>query len=242
MNAKNLLLTFAAGTLILSGCNSGSMTSTTAPLKTAADTASYYIGYMYGTGIQRSGMKEPNMPALVAGMNAAIQKKETGVDQMQMQMFLSSYLQKLSMQQAEENQKKGEMFLKENAKKSGVDTLSDGIQYKVLKEGNGPKPLATDLVKVHYKGTLIDGTEFDSSIKRGEPAQFRLNQVIPGWTKAMQQMPVGSKWILYIPSAQAYGPRGAGGAIGPNETLIFEVELLDIVNPEAQEQPAADKK
>lgn len=111
----------------------------------------------------------------------------------------------------------------------------------MVKEGNGPKPVATDMVKVHYKGTLIDGTEFDSSIKRNEPAEFRLNQVIPGWTKAIQQMPVGSKWILYIPSDQAYGPRGAGGAIGPNETLIFEVELLDIVNPDAQ-QPAADKK
>lgn len=156
-------------------------------------------------------------------------------------MFVSTYLQKMAQKVAEENLTKGAEFMKENAKKSGVDTLSDGIQYKVVKEGNGPKPVATDMVKVHYKGTLIDGTEFDSSIKRNEPAEFRLNQVIPGWTKAIQQMPVGSKWILYIPSDQAYGPRGAGGAIGPNETLIFEVELLDIVNPDAQ-QPATDKK
>lgn len=241
MNAKSLLF-LVAGAFLLSACNNGSMTSTTASLKTTSDTASYYIGYMYGTGIMRSGIKNPNMPALVAGMNAALKKKEVGADQMQMQMFLSSYLQKLAIEQAAENLKKGEEFLKENAKKTGIDTLSDGIQYKVLKEGNGPKPQATDMVKVHYKGTLIDGTEFDSSLKREEPAQFRLNQVIPGWGKALQQMPVGSKWILYIPADQAYGQRGAGSAIGPNETLIFEVELLDIVAPESEQQPAGSQE
>lgn len=239
MNAKLLLLTLSAGAIMIAGCNSGSMTSTTATLKTASDTASYYIGYMYGTGLERSGLKDPNMEAIVAGMNAALKKADVKTDPQQMQMYLSMYLQKIAMQQAEENLKKGQEFLKENAKKSDVDTLANGIQYKVLKEGNGPKPTATDKVKVHYKGTLIDGTEFDSSIKRGEPAEFYLNQVIPGWTQAIQQMPQGSKWIIYIPSDQAYGQRGAGGAIGPNETLIFEVELLDI-NP--QEQEAAEAK
>ncbi len=238
MNAKLLLLTLSAGAIMMSSCNSGCMTSTTASLKTANDTASYYIGYMYGTGLERSGLKQPNMEAIVAGMNAALKKADIKTDPQQMQMYLSIYLQKLATQQAEENLKQGEEFLKENAKKSGVDTLANGIQYKVLKEGNGPKPTATDKVKVHYKGTLIDGTEFDSSIKRGEPAEFYLSQVIPGWTQAIQQMPQGSKWIIYIPSDQAYGPRGAGGAIGPNETLIFEVELLDI-NPKAEETPAA---
>lgn len=111
-----------------------------------------------------------------------------------MEMFLNSYFQKLFMQKAQENAEKGEKFLKENAKKSGVDTLADGIQYKVIKQGNGAKPTETDVVKVNYKGTLIDGTEFDSSYKRGEPAQFQLNYVIPGWTKAIKEMPVGSKW------------------------------------------------
>ena len=129
-------------------------------------------------------------------------------------------------------------FLEENAKKSGVDTLANGIQYKIIKKGEGAKPAATDMVKVHYRGTLIDGTEFDSSIKRGEPVEFPLNRVIPGWTTALQQMPVGSKWEIFIPSDQAYGPRG-NGSIGPNETLIFEVELLDIVTPDAKE---ADQK
>ncbi len=238
MKAKNLLLTLAVGAMAVS-CNSGgSLNQTSASLKNASDTASFYIGYMYGTGMQRMGMKEPNMDALVAGMNSAVQKKEVKTDPQQMEMYLNNYFQRLAMKRAEENAEKGKKFLEENAKKSGVDTLSHGIQYKILKKGDGPKPTATDIVKVHYRGTLIDGTEFDSSLKRGEPIEFPLNRVIPGWTTALQEMPVGSKWEIYIPSDQAYGPRG-GGSIGPNETLIFEVELLDIVNPEA---PKTEKK
>ena len=236
MKAKNLLLTLAVGAMAM-GCNSGSMDQTSAPLKTASDTASFYIGYMYGSGMQRMGMKDPNMAALVAGMNSALQKKDVKPDPQSMEMYLNNYFQELSMKRAQENAEKGQKFLEENAKKSGIDTLAHGIQYKVLKQGDGQKPTETDVVKVHYKGTLIDGTEFDSSYKRNEPAEFQLNRVIPGWTTALKEMPVGSKWIIYIPSDQAYGPRG-GGPIGPNETLIFEVELLDIVAPEAP----ADKK
>lgn len=237
MKTKNVFLTLAVGALA-AGCNSGSLTQTSAPLKNATDSASYYIGYMFGSNMAESGLKEPNMSAVVAGMNAAIQKKEIGTDRQTMGMYLNNYFQKLAMQIAEENAAKGKKFLEENLKKSGVDTLCDGIQYKIIKQGNGAKPAETDIVKVHYKGTLIDGTEFDSSIKRGEPAEFPLNRVIPGWTKALQEMPVGSKWEIYIPSDQAYGPRG-GGPIGPNETLIFEVELLEIVAPEA---PATSEK
>lgn len=237
MNAKNLLLTLVVGALAVS-CNTGSTTQTTTPLKTAADTASFYIGYMYGTGLERTGMKDPNMEAIIAGMNSALQKKEMETNPQDMEMFLNMYIQKLSIMKAEDNAKKGAEFLKENAKKSGIDTLANGIQYKVITKGEGAKPAETDVVKVNYVGTLIDGTEFDSSIKRGEPAEFQLNHVIPGWTQALQQMPVGSKWVLYIPGDQAYGQRG-GGPIGPNETLIFEVELLEIVAPEA---PAAETK
>lgn len=234
MKAKNLLLTLAVGAMAM-GCNSGSMTQTSAPLKTASDTASFYLGYMYGTGMQRMGMKDPNMSAMVAGLNSALEKKEMKTDPQEMEMYLNNYFQKMAMRRAEENAEKGKKFLEENAKKSGVDTLANGIQYKVIKEGNGAKPTETDVVKVDYVGTLIDGTEFDSSIKRGEPAEFQLNRVIPGWTTALKEMPVGSKWKIFIPADQAYGPRG-GGPIGPNETLIFEVELLDIVKPDA---PAA---
>ena len=128
----------------------------------------------------------------------------------------------------------GEEFLAANAKKDGIKTTESGLQYKIEKEGTGAIPADTSVVRVHYKGTLIDGTEFDSSYKRGEPTEFPVNRVIKGWTEALQLMPVGSKWTLYIPSNLAYGPQGARGAIGPNETLIFEVELIDIVDPNAQ--------
>lgn len=231
MKAKNLLITLAVGALAM-GCNCGSMKQTSAPLKNAADTASFYLGYMYGSGMHRMGLKEPNMKAVIAGINSALQQKEIKTNPQEMEMYLNNYFQQLSIQRAKENAEKGKRFLEENAKKSGVDTLANGIQYKVIKQGEGAKPTATDVVKVHYQGTLIDGTEFDSSIKRGEPAEFQLNRVIPGWTTALQAMPVGSKWIIYIPADQAYGSRG-GGPIGPNETLIFEVELLEIVTPEA---------
>ena len=129
---------------------------------------------------------------------------------------------------AEKNMEEGEKFLSENKKKKGIVTTKSGLQYIVLSEGNGARPKATDKVKVHYKGTLIDGTEFDSSYKRGEPAVFQVKGVIPGWTEALQLMKVGSKYNLFIPSNLAYGQRGAGSKIGPNVTLIFEVELLSI--------------
>lgn len=234
MKAKNLLLTLAVGAMAMS-CSNGSMNQTSAPLKTANDTASYYIGYMYGTGMSRMGMKDANMQAIAAGMNSALQKKEVKPEPQEMEMYLNNYFQQLSIRQASENAEKGKKFMEENAKKSGVDTLANGIQYKVIKQGEGPTPNATDVVKVHYQGTLIDGTEFDSSLKRGEPVTFPLNRVIPGWTTALQSMPVGSKWQVFIPADQAYGPRG-NGSIGPNETLIFEIELLGIETPETDKK------
>jgi FKBP-type peptidyl-prolyl cis-trans isomerase len=130
--------------------------------------------------------------------------------------------------EASENITAGEAFLAENASKEGVMVTESGLQYKVITEGSGPKPQATDQVTVHYRGTLLDGTEFDSSYSRGEPATFGLNQVIPGWTEGVQLMNVGSKYEFYIPANLAYGERGAGASIGPNSTLIFEVELISI--------------
>ncbi len=133
-----------------------------------------------------------------------------------------------SMSTAEKNLQDGQAFLAENGKRSEVHTTTSGLQYEILREGTGPKPTKNQTVKVDYEGTLIDGTVFDSSYKRGEPIEFGVTQVIAGWTEALQLMPVGSKWKLYIPSNLAYGPYGAGGAIGPNETLIFTVELLGV--------------
>jgi FKBP-type peptidyl-prolyl cis-trans isomerase len=136
------------------------------------------------------------------------------------------------------NKKEGETFLTDNKSKEGVVALPSGLQYKVLKEGNGPKPTATDSVVCNYRGTLINGTEFDSSAKHGGPATFPVNGVIKGWTEALQLMPVGSKWQLFVPADLAYGDRGAGGDIGPNATLIFQVELVSIQNKsEEKRQP-----
>ena len=133
------------------------------------------------------------------------------------------------MQQAAEvNKKEGDAFLAANKTKDGVVTLPSGLQYKILTQGTGPKPTPTDSVVCNYKGTLLNGTEFDSSYKRGQPATFPVGGVIKGWTEALQLMPVGSKWQLFVPSDLAYGQRGPGGGIGPNSTLVFEVELISI--------------
>lgn len=148
--------------------------------------------------------------------------------------------QEAKMQQAgEENKKEGDAFLAANKTREGVVSLPSGLQYKILKAGTGPKPTATDSVVCNYRGTLIEGKEFDSSYKRGEPATFPVNGVIKGWMEALQLMPVGSKWQLFVPSDLAYGPRGAGADIGPNATLIFEVELLSIQGKDST--PSKDK-
>lgn len=151
---------------------------------------------------------------------------------------LRQSMQAKKTESADKNLKDGETFLAENSKKEGITVTESGLQYQVLTAGDGPKPAATDTVKVHYKGTLIDGKEFDSSYSRGKPAEFRVTGVIKGWTEALLLMPVGSKWKLFIPGKLAYGARGAGKDIGPNATLIFEVELLEIVK---KETPAAQK-
>ncbi|MBL7969217.1 MAG: FKBP-type peptidyl-prolyl cis-trans isomerase [Prolixibacteraceae bacterium] len=142
---------------------------------------------------------------------------------------IQKFFAEISKVEADKELKAGEEFLASNKNKAGVVTLPSGLQYEIIKAGTGVKPKAEDQVKCHYHGTTIDGKVFDSSVDRGEPAVFPVNRVIPGWTEALQLMPIGSKWKLYIPSALAYGPQGAGQDIKPNSTLIFEVELLEIV-------------
>lgn len=143
--------------------------------------------------------------------------------------ILQTYFEKIQNEKGKEAKEAGEKFLAENKTREGVVTLESGLQYKILNEGSGAKPTANDTVKCHYEGRLINGQVFDSSIRRGEPAEFPVGGVIAGWVEALQLMPVGSKWQLYIPSELAYGQHGAGAAIGPNETLIFDVELLEII-------------
>jgi FKBP-type peptidyl-prolyl cis-trans isomerase len=203
-------------------------------LKTPKDKASYAIGLNLGKNLHRDSVEvDPNI--LLRGLRDALADRKpllTDEEAKAAMVAIQSDLRKkqeAKMEMAGEGNKKlGEVFLTENKTKDGVVTLPDGLQYKILKEGTGPKPSATDSVVCNYKGTLIDGTEFDSSYKRGQPATFPVGQVIKGWTEILQLMPVGSKWQIFVPSDLGYGLRGAGGSIGPNSTLIFEIELLSI--------------
>jgi FKBP-type peptidyl-prolyl cis-trans isomerase FklB len=207
-------------------------------LKTDKEKQSYAMGMNLGTGLHRQGMTLD--PALVArglkdaqsGAKTLMTEEEARAALTQLQTSVRQKMQAKAQEEGEANRKAGEAFLAANKAKPGVVTLPSGLEYKVLTEGNGPKPTASDTVSCNYRGTLIDGKEFDSSYKRGQPAQFQVGGVIKGWTEALQLMPVGSKWELFLPPDLAYGERGDGPDIGPDETLIFEVELLSIVEPQ----------
>ncbi|OGJ89304.1 MAG: peptidylprolyl isomerase [Candidatus Raymondbacteria bacterium RifOxyA12_full_50_37] len=166
--------------------------------------------------------------AFVQGIRDTLEGKKTLLTPEQAMAIKTEFFQKMQAEKSQKNTSEGDLFLAENKKKPGIIITPSGLQYIILTAGKGPKPVATDKVVVHYSGTLIDGTEFDSSYKRGQPATFVLNQVIPGWTEAIQLMNVGAKYRFFIPSQLAYGERGAGPRIGPNATLIFEVELINI--------------
>ncbi|HPR61631.1 MAG TPA: FKBP-type peptidyl-prolyl cis-trans isomerase, partial [Prolixibacteraceae bacterium] len=155
--------------------------------------------------------------------------KQPQISPQEANQVIETYFKDRQANEGAKNASEGETFLAKNKLEDGVVELASGLQYKILAEGTGSKPSATDKVKCHYHGTLIDGTVFDSSVQRGTPAEFPVNGVIKGWVEALQMMPVGSKWRLFIPSHLAYGDQGAGGSIGPKATLIFDVELIDIV-------------
>jgi FKBP-type peptidyl-prolyl cis-trans isomerase len=219
-------------------------------LTTRKQKFSYALGMNIGTGYKQ-GLEKQGVefdPALIAaGVKDALSGGKTRLTQEQAQAVLTEVKTEVGKQQQEKmqaasakNKEEGEAFLTANKTKEGVVTLPSGLQYKILTEGKGPKPAATDSVVCNYRGTLVNGTEFDSSYKRGQPATFGVSQVIKGWTEALQLMPVGSKWQLYIPSALAYGERGPG-EIGPNATLIFDVELISIVD-KSKEEKKDDKK
>jgi FKBP-type peptidyl-prolyl cis-trans isomerase len=196
-------------------------------LATDADRFSYALGMIVGERVLKQ-YDDVDYELLIEGMKAQHQAQETLLTIEEAAAALTAFAEKQFAEQTEGNKMKGASYLAENARKEGVMVTDSGLQYSVMTQGDGAKPLATDQVTVHYRGTLIDGTEFDSSYSRGEPASFGLNQVIPGWTEGVQLMNVGSKYLFVIPSELGYGERGAGGAIGPHETLIFEVELIEI--------------
>lgn len=217
-------------------------------LESSDQRLSYGIGY--GMGQRMVGDEVPlDVDAFTAGLRDSMEGAEARLTQEEIQAEMQAYQQKRQAEAeaeqaalAEANQQASTEFLAENATREGVETTESGLQYEVIEEGDGAVPGPADVVEVHYSGTLVDGTEFDSSYQRGEPVQFGVGQVIPGWTEALQLMSVGSKWKLFIPSELGYGAGGAaGGRIGPNAALVFEVELLDIVTPEDEETEAADE-
>ncbi len=193
------------------------------------DRVSYCFGLSIASNLISSGVTTINAEAFNDAMTTVFAGNMPEIMPDEANNILQDYFEKLQKERGGKAKAAGEKFLAENKDKEGVVALPSGLQYKILKEGNGPKPKASDTVKCHYEGRLIDGTVFDSSIRRGEPAEFPVGGVIQGWVEALQLMPVGSKWQLYIPSEMAYGSHGAGQAIGPDETLIFDVELLAIV-------------
>ncbi|MEP6708913.1 MAG: FKBP-type peptidyl-prolyl cis-trans isomerase [Verrucomicrobiota bacterium] len=206
-------------------------------LKDQKDKVSYSIGLDIGTTLKRQ-LIEVNEELLKTGIQDGLSGKKPLLSEDQVKETMAAFQKDMITKQneakkaaAEKNSAEATKFLAENKTKEGVKTTASGLQYKVLREGSGPAPKATDSVKVNYRGTTIDGTEFDSSYKRGEPASFPVNRVIKGWTEALQLMKVGSKYQLFIPGDLAYGERGAGSDIGPNAMLIFEVELLGINPP-----------
>jgi FKBP-type peptidyl-prolyl cis-trans isomerase len=257
---KKVLILFAFALLFASSCQemqaqkpAAEKEMTKADLKTEDDKISYSIGFSMGSRFKTDELQlnleifQEGMKDGFTGRKQLLNEEETQEIMMGMQQKMMAKRRAEHMKQMEErkkqgeaNKKKGEEFLEENKAKEGVVTLDSGLQYQVLKQGTGASPKATDTVKCHYKGTTIDGKQFDSSYKRGEPATFALNRVIKGWTEGLQLMKEGGKWRFFVPSALAYGEKGAGPNIGPNEVLIFEVELLGIEKPNGKEPEEKD--
>lgn len=241
MKKISFLFTMVAAVLIMSSCNqkSGStlISSGKISLDTELDSVSYALGASVAASVKQSGAKEFNNEVFAKAFADAMADEEALIDPNMGNQIIQAFFQKLNMQQmaemqvgAEQNLINGQEFLANNKTADGVQETASGLQYKVIKEANGAKPSATDKVRVHYHGTLIDGTVFDSSVDRGEPAEFGLNQVIKGWTEGIQLMPVGSKFKFFIPSDLGYGPSPRpGGPIGANMVLIFDVELFEIL-------------
>lgn len=196
-------------------------------MKNGVDSISYAIGMNIAGNLKQQNLKV-NSAMMAKAIDQILNGQTTWMDPNAANAYIQGYFQNESMKKGAANKAIGDKFLAENKTKAGVVTLPSGLQYSIMKEGNGVKPASSDKVKVHYHGTLIDGSVFDSSVERGQPAEFGVTQVISGWVEALQLMPVGSKWKLFIPSNLAYGPQGPP-SIGPNQVLIFEVELLDIV-------------
>jgi FKBP-type peptidyl-prolyl cis-trans isomerase FklB len=197
--------------------------------ETEVEKFSYAIGLSLAGNLLQSGIKTVELEALYDAIGDVMEGRMPKILPQEANQVIEDYFKNKQANEGAVNERDGEKFLATNKSEEGVIVLPSGLQYKILVEGTGNKPKASDKVKCHYHGTLIDGTVFDSSVQRGTPAEFPVNGVIKGWVEALQMMPIGSKWRLFIPPQMAYGEHGAGGSIGPNATLIFDVELIDIV-------------
>jgi len=197
-------------------------------LNTEMEKVSYSLGVNVAKSVKNQGLTSIDSEAIAQAFTDVFEGNELKISEQESNIILQDYFGKLAKEAQSANVEAGQKFLAENAKRDGVTKTSTGLQYEVLAEGSGDSPKETDQVTVHYHGTLIDGTVFDSSVERGQPATFPVNGVIPGWVEALQLMKPGAKYKLFIPSNLAYGEKGAGGSIGPNATLIFEVELISV--------------
>lgn len=236
---QGLVFSLTAVALFVScGQQGGSVKKVT--LNNDLDSVSYAIGVDIAQNLQKSGFEEINSDAIAMGFADIFANTEPKISKEDANRYVMTYFDKMRSAKSEKNLKEAEDFLKENGKKEGVQTTASGLQYKVITQGTGPIPTETDMVKVNYKGTLMDGKEFDGT--KENPAQFRLTGVIKGWTEALKLMPVGSKWTLYVHPNLAYGNQGRQGSIiQPNSLLIFDIELVEIVQKEpAQKGPAMD--
>ena len=216
------------GLLLVIGCNDKSFLEKEVPLSNEIDSVSYSLGLNVAKKVKSQGLTEINADAIAKAFSDVMADKNTKMTTAEAEEYLNDYFQNLTVAKSDADKQAGMDYLEQNKTQEGVITLPSGLQYKIITEGSGLKPVATDKVSTHYHGTTIDGVVFDSSVDRGEPISFAVNGVIQGWTEALQLMTVGSKWKLFIPSNLAYGARGAGPLIGPHATLIFEVELLAI--------------
>lgn len=239
MNAKLLAVIFLLATISLTGYSQKKKKKDknekapvaavdTIKLKTDVDSVSYSLGLMFGANLERAGFEKLNSSLVVQAMEESLEKKAILLTPEKANELLNNYVVAQQKKKADKNLAEGNAFLEKNKQDSGVIVLPSGLQYKVIVEGKGEKPKAEDKVTVHYHGTLINGTVFDSSVERGEPIELSPNNVIEGWKEALQLMPVGSKWKLFIPANMAYGDRQTQGPIEPNSALIFEVELISI--------------
>lgn len=227
MKIKHLILPAIAIAFMAASCNAQDKKSSGGSMKNQNDSVSYGLGVSIGNNLKNGGLDSINVDLLAQGMKDFFKGKPTMTPE-QSEAAIQQFMQAKEKSKGDDNLKKGQAFLEENKKKTGVQVTASGLQYIVEKQGTGAKPTINDKITAHYHGTLIDGTVFDSSVERGQPASFPVSGVIPGWTEILQMMPVGSKYKVFLPANLAYGEHAPGGKIGPNSVLIFEIELISI--------------